>query len=502
MLKKLGWLWKQLKSKRVFALLFTLLIYLAVSWFSSEQGVFGILVLIWTLALQYALFVYHRYFSRSLSFEVMQPNSSQLKRKLFVGTARWLAFLPLLLFFGHLFAFAALVLVSAALAPSAWQLLNRLACRKQWMAKDLAKMEAYAPEVVFYVAGPSKAAYHINQWLPVAERLGIQACICIRKRSIFNRMDRTSLPVVYCRTPKDVEALYTLGVKTVLYPANPMQNLQSLRHFKLNHFFINHGESDKVVNQSKLLMAYDRLLVGGELAEQRLRLAGLPLREGQVVHVGRPQAELFLEQVDAARPIKTLLYAPTWEGFVDEADYSSIGEAGLALMQCLAKSGRYQVIVKPHPYVGLRLAERKQFLGEIERIAEQAGFEVMDAAAPVHEPMNRCDLMIADVGSVVSEFLFTNKPQLVFNKQGLPEKAFEALFPSTQAAYKFSSGEDALALLNTIEQEDTKAEIRQEVRRLTLGDPASSSLERFIKCIQTSLHETDATKEAFLCPKQ
>src|SRR5699024_7020044 len=135
------------------------------------------------------------------------------------------------------------------------------------------------------------------------------------------------------------------------------------RHYRLNHFFINHGESDKAVNQSKLLMAYDRILVGGPLAERRLRSAGLPVRPGQVIHVGRPQAEMLLRERRATTgAIRTILYAPTWEGFKESVDYSSIGRFSHQMLQPLWRQSDYKILFKPHPYVGLRDKQRRRAL--------------------------------------------------------------------------------------------------------------------------------------------
>ncbi|EHQ53061.1 CDP-glycerol:poly(glycerophosphate) glycerophosphotransferase [Ectothiorhodospira sp. PHS-1] len=174
----------------------------------------------------------------------------------------------------------------------------------RFVIPDLERIRRDAPKVVLYVSGLEKVGYQANMWIPVLERLSVKSAIVIREKHIAEELIPTVLPIYFMRTMRDVENLEQANVRTILYPANTQKNIHTLRFYRMNHYFINHGESDKVVNQSKFLMAYDKLLVGGEMAERRLKDANLPLREGQVVHVGRPQAELMLEKLD--QPTKKL----------------------------------------------------------------------------------------------------------------------------------------------------------------------------------------------------
>ena len=109
--------------------------------------------------------------------------------------------------------------------------------------------------VVLYVSGLENVGYQANMWIPVLERLSVNAAIVIRERRIANELDPTYLPVYFMESLRDVELLEEGGVRVILYPANPQKNVQALRLHRLSHYCINHGESDKVVNQSKFLMA-------------------------------------------------------------------------------------------------------------------------------------------------------------------------------------------------------------------------------------------------------
>jgi hypothetical protein len=174
-------------------------------------------------------------------------------------------------------------------------------------------------DVILYVSGPKGSGYQINQWIPVAERMKWKSAICVRNFHLLDEIDETVISVYFAAKAEDIETLKDLGRASVfLYPANSRENATSLRHREMQHYFINHGESDKVVNQSKFLMAYDKLLVAGPMAKSRLEMAGLPLRDNQVEFVGRPQLEIFLEKNCQFGPVRNVLYAPTWDGFVKE----------------------------------------------------------------------------------------------------------------------------------------------------------------------------------------
>lgn len=227
-------------------------------------------------------------------------------------------------------------------------------------------------DAIFYVSGPIDSGYQINQWIPVAERMNVKSAICVRKYWLLAEINDTSLPVYYAQKAEDIETVKeTSGARIFLYPANPTDNATSLRHADIQHYFINHGESDKVVNQSKLLMAYDKLLVAGPMAKNRLESAGLPVREGQVEYVGRPQLEIFPDSVEESSPIRKVLYAPTWEGFLKEVDYSSVSKFGIRMLEGVLSNPEIEVVFKPHSFTGSSRASTKAALAAIHGLAER-----------------------------------------------------------------------------------------------------------------------------------
>jgi hypothetical protein len=290
-------------------------------------------------------------------------------------------------------------------------------------------------------------------------------------------------------TMRDLELLESSGVRTILYPANTQKNVHTLRFFNLNHFFINHGESDKVVNQSKFLMAYDKLLVAGPMAEQRLRDARLPVRPEQIEHVGRPQVELMLDRVETPRgELRTILYAPTWEGFVEEANYSSVNEYGMAMLSTLSRLPNVKVLFKPHPYTGYDKAGKNgAFLIEMTRFANANGIEMVDSAAPIFDYMNMSDLMITDISSVLNDYLYTWKPMILTNPRGQATDLLHKEYPSTPATYVLDEPTAVGRLLARIETDDELFPVRVDICRQSLGDIPEGSMAKFSRIVRESV---------------
>lgn len=354
----------------------------------------------------------------------------------------------------------------------------------------LEQIKADGVKVVLYVTGLEKVAYQGNMWIPVLEQLPVPAAIVLREKQTATDLIKTHLPVYFMSSMRELELLDEAGVKTILYPANTQKNVQTLRFHTMNHFFINHGDSDKVVNQSKFLMAYDKLLVAGPLAEQRIRNAGLPVRENQIEHVGRPQVELMLSRGDGVcRQIKTILYAPTWEGFVEEANYSSVNALGYAMLLQLLQQGSYKVLFKPHPYTGYnKNGDCGEFLEKMRALAsDYPQLELVDIDSGIHPWMNASDLLITDISSVLNDYLHTLKPIILMNPKGFSEDELSQQYPSSKASYVFNKGDEIVTMLKGVATQDSKQKLRVETCKLSLGDFPNGAMQRFTEVVLDSV---------------
>src|SRR5690554_5918247 len=442
------------------------------------------------VSLQFYFQLHNKLFARLVPIEWLTEQNALRPSAHYQWVSWMLAGVPLLIIVSSVLPWLVLACIALYFSPGMLRLACRFRGRNRILEGEIQRLEQLNPKVAVYVSGLANVAYQINQWLSVLEELDECVVIVVRQREMYNGMHQTRIPIVHARNAMHVERVLETGVQTVLYPANPMQNLHALRHFKLNHYFINHGESDKAVNQNKLLLAYDKLLVGGPLAHRRLLEAGLKLREGQVEYVGRPQAEMALDQSESGSvdKITTILYAPTWEGFVEDANYSSVSAFGLGVVQSLVSAG-YKVIFKPHPYTGSRSSLARRYFEEIKGFCAKKDVEVVDSLVSIHSCMNRSDLLITDISSVLNEYLVTRKPVVLCVTERLSGADLCSEFPSSRAAYALENSGNIVALMESIVNGDPLAEKREEVRKDSLGDFPEGALNRFKAVISESVSD-------------
>lgn len=487
----IGKLFQFVISRGSLPVLLTLLSATIVALVQGQLAASLVVLVLFVAGFQSLTLVYRSLFDRLVPIEQLD-NTNRLHRvSAFKIVSLSLSALPLLALVSEILCWLVVAAIFLLFSYDFARLGKRAVNREAIPSGALETVKSSGAKVAVYVSGLAEVAYQINQWLPVLEKLGVPSIILVRQRGIYEGMPKTEIPIIYARNMAHVEQVLDSGIETVLYPANTMHNVQALRHFRLNHFFINHGESDKAVNQSKLLQAYDKLLVAGPLAHRRMLAAGLKLREGQVEYVGRPQAEMQLKQAapKGETTIRRILYAPTWEGFVDYVNYCSINELGVQLLKQLAVRKDCEVVFKPHPYTGSRRAEQKSYLATMKSFCRSHGIRVEESLVSIHECMNNSDLLITDVSSVLNDYLMTRKPIILCINEWMTKLDLAGDFPSTRAAYHLQDGNEVGKVLDEINEGDALRDIREEVRKDSLGDFEESSMEKFRSVILGSVSD-------------
>ena len=470
------------RIKRFLPTLFLNMVIVFLGAFIQNGISLGLLSLITLVGFtQIAILMISAYINVLLPIRIIEPSSTTKitkKRNL----SKYLSVLIIIGFIslaaGYISLFAALLSLFFYFKDD----LKNILFHRQYLKKHLTNIASINAEVCLFISGPAGAAYQVNQWLPVLERLNQKCMIVSRRVGICKRLNKTKIPAIYVRSVHDLEQAFNLNqnLKIVLYPANPMQNAQVLRNLHLQHVFINHGESDKVVNQSKFLLAYDKLFLAGKLSFDRLISSGLEVRDSQVVYVGRPQAEISLIKNTQSIKIKTIFYAPTWEGFVDNANYTSIIMFGLKILkEITTKKPNINLIFKPHPYTGIRSEQTKRALQSILEYCTAHDITVLSENENIHHGMNQCDLLITDISSVLNDFLVTNKPVILCNSLGLSKEQLLQEYPSSHAAYLLNEHDSIISLVKMIDDTDPMSTEREVVRTYSMGSPHESSLQKF-----------------------
>lgn len=160
---------------------------------------------------------------------------------------------------------------------------------------------------------------------------------------------------------KEVGQLPISGGGVVFYPFNSQSNMNAVTNRGVTHVLTLHGESNKLASNRPAARLYDYICVAGPLARDRYLESSIftpaDVDQGRLVMMGDSFVQT-LPWIRAAAPGETgaLLYCPTWEGYGNgPVNYSSVPrKRGFSLLPEIAKaSDAQQIIIKPHPYLGL-----------------------------------------------------------------------------------------------------------------------------------------------------
>ncbi|MGW4792514.1 CDP-glycerol glycerophosphotransferase family protein [Nonomuraea sp. NPDC004297] len=369
------------------------------------------------------------------------------------------------------------------------------------------QVDAYAPEVILYFSGATAAAYQARMWLPVLERSPRRAIVVLRERGMARHLESTTLPMVCIPSSADLMSFRALtGAKLCLYVANVGRNVHMLRIPTLRSAFLNHGDSDKEASFNPFSRVYDEVWVAGPAGRDRYRRAKVGVRDESIHEVGRPQLQ-GISTEGPGLPYRTVLYAPTWEGWNDDLFHTSLITMGPRIVRALLDHRPpLRVVYKPHPLTGHRdksaVRAHRRIVAMIEaaelakskaRHPSRAGDSAphirhLVVAGPtphLYDCFNQCDLLISDISSVVADFLASEKPYAVTNVAGLPEGAFHERYPSTEAGVLL--GEDLAGLAGFLDGEDTMGRARVKLRAYLLGPEYPDAMARFDAAVERVL---------------
>jgi CDP-glycerol glycerophosphotransferase (TagB/SpsB family) len=419
-----------------------------------------------------------------------------------------------------------------------------------WERKTLRRIRDLHPQVVLYFSGPGDSTYQINMWLETLEQLPYRTVVLLREWHALEGLAPTTLPVACIPDGVSVMQAGLFSARVALYPANTSKNLHLLREPGIKHVFIGHGDSDKVSSINPFTRVYDEVWVAGRAGRDRWSRAGVGVRDDAIVEVGRPQLD-GVRPVDAAPSpdLLTVLYAPTWEGWNDDTFFTSITQMGPILVRALLDMGpAIRVIYKPHPFTGTRdpkvLRSHEQIVAmlaatnsspsvlpddaalteltsELERadlsVAEsrqlsaawatrywevlgRARHVVVDGPRPtLYDCFDHADLLVADVSSVVSDFLATGKPYVCANLQGLAEDDFRRENPTAGAAYLLGADCRELAeIVGLVRGADPREPDRATLREYLLGPDSPPSIARWEAAIAALMVDTADDRTARL----
>jgi CDP-Glycerol:Poly(glycerophosphate) glycerophosphotransferase len=385
-----------------------------------------------------------------------------------------------------LMVLAALVL-PAGLVPQLLALL-RLPGNEARLAAGQKAVHDLRPEVILHFSGGVSAVYQVNMWLETMEQLDQQVLVLLRERRYLEELAPTTAPVLCLPFTSDLMTFSWPSAQVALYVANVGKNIHLLRVPTLKSAFIGHGDSDKAASFNPFTKVYDEVWVAGAAGRDRYLRAQVGVREDQIVFVGRPQLDRIQEAVPRPEGAPfTVLYAPTWEGWTEEPDASSLLPMGREIVRALLGTAGVRVIYKPHPLTGTvnqALSRVSDDIVGMLRVAGPSHLAVLGTERSLYECFDESDALVSDISSVISDYLRSEKPYLVTNGADLPAEEFRAQNPSVGGAYLV--GPKAVGLLEGLQLARTTDPLRsrrREVRTYLLGDPNVDAMTLFRKAV-------------------
>ncbi len=365
--------------------------------------------------------------------------------------------------------------------------LGSAAAVKRLQAQVQADLDAIAPvSVVYMSADAGQSLYILNQWVPTLERLPHPAFIMVREASHLAPIMATTLPVLYAPSTRHVEELCRPSVLVAYYLANAGKNVHLLREARIRHVFLNHGDSDKSTSANPVARVYDGVWVAGQAAIDRYEAAGITMPASQYAIIGRPQVEsLRVGALPEGLP-PTVLYAPTFEGYYEESNYSSLERMGPQMIRYILDAHpQVRIIFKPHPASGVQRPGMIQARLEIVDMLAQAPGDHLyvgpGSALTLYECFDQAHLLISDISSVVTDFLYTERPLVTSNPRRLDRETYLRTFPTQAASYIVERDLSNLAaIVSDVLAGDSLREQRVAMKKYVLGDLPQGPTAAFV----------------------
>ncbi|HEY1837655.1 MAG TPA: CDP-glycerol glycerophosphotransferase family protein [Rhizomicrobium sp.] len=304
--------------------------------------------------------------------------------------------------------------------------------------------------VALYIGDGAGAEFHVDLWLEYMQESEREVLVIVRSPFVFNVLKtRNDLDVVYVKEARDAEVLLTKcpKLKAVLYTSNTGNAIHFLRNNQLLHVFVGHGDSEKSASCHKFFRVYDEVWTAGQAHIDRFGNSGINFDGLRLVAVGRPSLASILEQ-STETVFGRFLYLPTWEGFYNEQLYSSVGE-GIQFLQNISLATGKQPVVKFHPWTGKQKKEFENCETTYRRAFPENCVTIIGRSSSVVNAVRDVDFLIADISSVVTDFLPTQRPIFLYAPSDSGVRVAPSSMSYSEYCYEFA---DANSLLRLIEQ--------------------------------------------------
>ena len=163
---------------------------------------------------------------------------------------------------------------------------------------------------------------------------------------------------------------------------------------------------------------------------------------------------------------------------------------GPELVKRLLARDDVRVVYKPHPLTGSVSVAAEKADAAIRALVARAGGPHATVTGPtptLFDCFNDADVLIADISSVLSDFIASEKPYVVTNLTGVDDAEFRKAFPSAGEAYLLDESASRLPeILELIRGEDPLAARRRRLKTYLLGPAKPDAFTRFESAVDAA----------------
>lgn len=337
------------------------------------------------------------------------------------------------------------------------------------------------PKFAFYFSGGDlETPMHYLVWKKYLDGLDTPYVIILRERkhlAFFQTKEYKDIPVLLATSGKGIGGIIPSSVTTIFYANNGFKNLEVINaRPELRHVQLLHGDSDKPSSYSPVVRCYTDLFVSGQMAIDRYAANSVSLNQVQTTVVGRPQTEdINVVEDRGDKDEITIAYMPTWLGYHEEARFSSLEQSPQIIRDVLNHDfgAKVHILFKAHPmsYKDPNAAVYFNQIKDAIAASPKNTAEIVDINVDAITLFNRSDVLIADISSVVIDFLYSKKPYLITNPNNFDLNDLSR-YPCTQGGYLLTPAADnVVASLEEALGPDRLSDLRTtKLRNYAFGD--------------------------------
>jgi len=277
---------------------------------------------------------------------------------------------------------------------------------------------------------------HLFEWL-LSQRPDLEPIWLTRSRQVFDSLKRSGRPVALASTWSGMRALararvgvytnslYDLALSPFLVPER--LQLIALRHGK-SVKKVRFAQAEQTSSQrqlaerrfecSRVRYAISTSEFISDFQETSLRIGrhkhivtGYP-RNDALLHPTSEMRELWGAYLGNLRPLKVVLYAPSWRHGREAARFFPFGDFDVSALVEYLRSRALLLLLRPHPNDAQAFPAMMTYLNQLSTDPDVIRVASHEALPDVHSVLPFIDILVSDYSSLYHDFLLLDRPMM------------------------------------------------------------------------------------------